>query len=111
MYEEGLMLLKLNFPTKHRHIMGIDVVHIDKERGAVFFLLELASGGDLEQWIASQRLYRGTEEQAQDRIGEVFCQMASALAFCHAQHILHGDIKPANIMMTEGNHDECSEFV
>jgi tetratricopeptide (TPR) repeat protein len=35
-----------------------------------------------------------------DRILDIAIQIANALQFAHAQHILHGDLKPSNVLLT-----------
>ena len=39
-----------------------------------------------------------------------FCQMTSAIAFCHSKRVLHRDLKPGNIFLTSTNQVKLGDF-
>lgn len=57
---------------------------------------ELAVNGDLHDCIA----VNGKFPEAQARW--LFRQLCSAVAYCHAVGVVHGDIKPENVMLDAG---------
>lgn len=79
----------------HPHIMAIHDYGEITLRGRVvpYLVLELLTGQTL-----ADRLRQGALPWTQG--GLIAQQVASALAFAHAQGIVHQDIKPANIMLT-----------
>ncbi len=66
---------------------------------APYFLeVEHTEGGDLAQWAASQGGL--TEVPVETRL-EIAAQIATALAAAHGVGVLHKDVKPANILISE----------
>jgi tetratricopeptide (TPR) repeat protein len=45
-----------------------------------------------------------------EQIGDVIAQVAEALDFAHAKGIVHRDVKPANIILIEGNRAKITDF-
>jgi eukaryotic-like serine/threonine-protein kinase len=54
-----------------------------------------------------EALGNGTREQT---IGWLWHQTASGLAFAHRQGIIHGDVKPANILISDRGHPMLLDF-
>ena len=74
---------------------------------------EYVSGGDLRQWIGSGsgRLYKGRgEQEVLRRILDVAIQIARGLQYSHEQGIVHQDVKPANVMMTQQGVAKVTDF-
>lgn len=74
---------------------------------------EYVSGGDLRQWIGSGlgRLYEGRDEQTiLRRILDVAIQIAWGLHYSHDKGIVHQDVKPANVMMTQDGVAKVTDF-
>ncbi|UWZ36140.1 protein kinase [Dactylosporangium roseum] len=78
----------------HPHIATVhDFGHTPD--GAPFVVMELVTGRSLEDRLATGAL---SAAEAM-RLG---AQLASALAAVHARGLVHRDVKPANVMLTEG---------
>ena len=80
----------------HRELRHPRVIRFYSERreeGSVRMLLELAENGSLLYYING---LRGVPEEAALRI---FKQCCEGLAFIHARGVLHGDIKPENVLL------------
>ena len=84
---------------------GIVTVHdvTEDEAGHPCLVLEFVEGETLDRRVADQPL---SLDQALDIVGQV----ARALAFAHAQGVVHRDVKPANIMITASGQAKLSDF-
>ncbi len=58
-------------------------------------LLEYAPYGDLEGELTNQK----NESFCEDVAIDYFCQMATALKFCHDKNVMHRDVKPSNMLI------------
>lgn len=88
--------------VRHRHVLG--VYGADVHDGRAGFWAELLQGQTLEQVLASSgRL--SAEEAA--LVGLDLCR---ALAAVHAQGLVHGDLKAANVMREDGGRIVLMDF-
>lgn len=86
---------------EHPHIAV--VYEIDEADGTTFIVMELISGEQLRDALAKGPLpLRRTLEIATD--------IAEGLAKAHAEGIVHGDLKPTNIMVTKDGHTKIIDF-
>ena len=69
-----------------------------------FIAMEYVGGGTLQERL--QRDGRMSETEALAIAAEV----ADALAYAHGRHVVHRDIKPHNILMTEDGHVKVADF-
>jgi tetratricopeptide (TPR) repeat protein len=92
---------KASASLEHPHIA---VIHeIDESEGVVFIAMELLRGPSL-----AIRLAEGALPLAEAiRIG---IGVASGLAYAHEHGIVHRDVKPANVMLTEEGHPKLIDF-
>ncbi|KAJ5064774.1 lanosterol 14-alpha-demethylase [Bipolaris maydis] len=65
------------------------------EDDGVYLVLELATEGELFNWIVMKQ--RLTEDEAR----KVFVQLFQAVKYLHERNIVHRDIKPENILLTD----------
>ncbi|HEY7699689.1 MAG TPA: protein kinase, partial [Vicinamibacteria bacterium] len=92
---------KASAALEHPHI---GVIHeIDESDGFVFIAMELLRGPSLANRLAQGPLE--LEEALQIGIG-----IASGLAYAHEHGIVHRDVKPANVMLTEEGHAKLIDF-
>lgn len=71
--------------------------------GRPYLVAQLIDGPDLDAWIASRKPSLG------ERIG-VFRDVADALVYAHSRLIVHGDVKPANVMIGSDGHAYLIDF-
>lgn len=77
---------------KHRHIIGL-MLDIDTP-SSMYLVLELVNGGDLFDAITG--VTRFSEPQAKVMVRH----LASALAYLHINSIVHRDVKPENLLVS-----------
>ena len=96
---ESSTLRELAFYRSVRHPNIARCSEIHMSRSSVMIILECSELGDLHHFIAS----RPTPE----RLNYVFLNLLYALRFMHNHGIVHGDIKPENIVIT----DDGAKFI
>ncbi len=95
---EALVLAALHHPN----IVAIyDLVEIAGER---YLVIEYIAGRSLAEVIAEDG---PLSESLARKIG---VDVAAALAYAHARHITHNDIKPANILIDEAGETRVTDF-
>jgi predicted Zn finger-like uncharacterized protein len=77
---------------------------------------EYVEGGSLKDWIDNKKLYEGGKEKALERILDIAIQFAWGLHYAHeykdeqVKGLIHQDVKPANVMMTEDGAAKVTDF-
>lgn len=100
---EALFRLKQLQTLKHPHVAG--VIEVIEEPTSLFIVSEFAGGGDIDDWV--QEVQR---QEHNTCIDEATCcgytrQALMALAHCEQQGIVHGDLRPSNLLLTTKNSD------
>ncbi len=90
--QEAQMLVRLHHP----HIVRL--LDFAVEAGMPFLVMEYAPGGNL------RKLHPAGSRVALETVVAYIQQIASALHYAHSQHLIHGDVKPENILL--GSQDE-----
>jgi len=85
------------------HANIVVVYDIVFDQGIDFLVMEYVSGTPLNVLIEKERL-------PVSRIAEIGAQIASALSAAHAAGILHRDIKPGNVIVTEEGAVKVLDF-
>merc|ERR1740121_2912201 len=97
--EAALSEARLLQGLRHPNVVACAEVFYDSENEVVRLVLEYMDGGDLQRHLAARR-----------ETGEAFplhfayrllVEVGDALNFVHAHGVLHRDVKPANILLSE----------
>ncbi len=87
-YEEGKAAAKLNHPNI------VQAIDVNEYAGYHYFVMEYVEGKTVYDELEAGKVY--TENEALN----VILQIGSALEHAHAQGMIHRDVKPKNIMIT-----------
>lgn len=79
--------------VKHRHVIGIIDAHWDAERNLSYVVTERAEGMTLREALAKGPV-------AEKNAVEIARDLCKALLCAEGHNILHGDIRPANVLLT-----------
>ena len=85
----------------HPHILAIH--DTGETAGRQFIVMELADGGTLREWLAAGR-------RRWPQVLEMLVGVADALGAAHAAGIVHRDVKPENILITQSGYAKLSDF-
>src|SRR4051812_45993533 len=88
----------------HPSIVTVHDIGQDEPTGMSFIAMEYVEGQNLKEVLAQGRPL--SFEQAAD----IIAQVAEGLDFAHAKGIVHRDVKPANIILLEGNRAKITDF-
>jgi serine/threonine-protein kinase len=92
----GRFLREAQTASTIRHAHAIEVSDVfEAEDGRPVMVMELLTGRDLAAWISDGKKLSPAE------VAEIFVPVLSALAHAHAEGIVHRDMKPDNIFLTE----------
>jgi serine/threonine protein kinase len=97
-YKEGQSLAKLAHPD----IVGI--FDIGEENGQYYMIMEYIEGKSLA------RLLQIKSHFSVDLVLTIGRQISGALSYIHDKGILHRDIKPGNIMLSESGQAKLTDF-
>jgi serine/threonine protein kinase len=94
---EAQAAARLNHPN-------IIVIHeVNEYEGRPYFAMEYVDGTSLQKYIAKRRL-------SIEEILEIAIQVSDGLAEAHNREIIHGDIKPSNILMNTRGRAKIVDF-
>lgn len=90
------------------HANIVRVIDVDRDGLTVFMTMEFLSGESLLSKLRHAAVTAGslTSEQVQ----AIVAGIASALEFAHRNGIVHGDLKPGNVFITESGETKVIDF-
>ncbi len=96
---EARILAKLVHPNV------VTVFDVGTDEGGAYLAMELVEGADLAHWLEQRRA--ATDWRATLRM---LCSAGQGLAAAHAQDVVHGDVKPANIFVGDDGRILVGDF-
>ena len=87
-----------------RHPNVVRLLEVVPDRGGVALVMEHAAGGSLAGLLA------GRGRLAPREVVAVAAPLADALAHAHGQGVVHGDVKPANVLLRADGEPLLSDF-
>lgn len=89
----------------HLNHTNIVTIHDLGESGDMAYIaMELMEGRELQEMIDGKRRLLVTDAL------DIAIQVATGLSYAHQRGIVHGDIKPSNIMVLGDNHVKIADF-
>jgi len=88
----------------HPAIVTVHDIGQDDGTNTNFIAMEYVEGQNLKEVLQQGRTL------TYEMIGDIVAQVAEALDFAHAKGIVHRDVKPANIILLEGNRAKITDF-
>lgn len=88
----------------HPSIVTVHDIGQDDSNNTSFIAMEYVEGNNLKEVLAQGRAL------SFEQIADLVSQVAEALDFAHAKGIVHRDVKPANIILLEGNRAKITDF-
>ena len=95
---EGEILRRLEHPNI------VDVLGTIEENEKQYIVMELVTGGSLSQVL------KRDERLSADRVINIALELSDALARAHHLEVIHRDIKPGNVLLTEGDEPRLTDF-
>jgi serine/threonine protein kinase/ABC-type sugar transport system substrate-binding protein len=86
---------------EHLHIMPVYSYGIDGD--FVYLAMRLSRGGTLAELMQREKL-------SQERVLELFTQIAQGLAYAHSKGVVHRDLKPSNILLDDDGNTYLTDF-
>jgi len=98
-----------------RHPGIVPVFGVGEAAGAPFFAMELVEGTTLRKVVKARQAGEDTglprePEAWRTWAVDTIAKVADALAYAHAEGILHRDVKPANILIDEKGEPRLTDF-
>lgn len=88
----------------HPGIVTVFDIGQDEESNVSFIAMEYVEGPNLKEVLQQGR------PLTFDEIGDIIAQVAEGLDFAHSKGIVHRDVKPANVILIEGNRAKITDF-
>jgi len=97
------LLKEARLAASLRHPAFIQIYSLEDDGNSKSIVMELVGGKTLHQLLSTTRLTR-------DQILDIVSQLADAMAQAHAAGLIHGDLKPANLMIEPSGQLRIMDF-
>ena len=98
-----LLIHEARVMARLSHVNVVTIYDVGQQSGQVYLAMERIFGETLRQWSLRQR-------RSPAEIVAVMIQVANGLLAAHAEGIVHGDIKPENILISVDARARITDF-
>jgi len=103
-FEEGRSLAQISHPSV------VSVLNFFRENETVYMVTNFLEGASLQDFIVTARNIRQAKVFRESTIRSLFDEVLRGLRIVHQHKMLHLDIKPANIFITDNNKAVLIDF-
>ncbi len=103
-FEEGRSLAQISHPSV------VSVLNFFRENETVYMVMNYLEGAALQDFIVTARDLKQSKVFRESTIRSLFDEILRGLRIVHQHKMLHLDIKPANIFITDGNKSVLIDF-
>ena len=103
-FEEGRSLAQISHPSV------VSVLNVLRENETVYMVMNLLQGDTLQDFIVTARDLKRDKVFRESTIRSLFDEILRGLRIVHQHKMLHLDIKPANIFITNDNRAVLLDF-
>ena len=103
-FEEGRSLAQISHPSV------VSVMNFFRENETVYMVMNYLEGASLQDFIITARDLRLAKVFRESTIRSLFDEILRGLRIVHQHKMLHLDIKPANIFITDDNKSVLIDF-
>jgi len=103
-FEEGRSLAQISHPSV------VSVLNFFRENETVYMVTEFLEGASLQDFIVVARDLKKNKVFRESTIRSLFDEILRGLRIVHQHKMLHLDIKPANIFITDDNRAVLIDF-
>ncbi|GAA5952991.1 hypothetical protein JCM3765_003026 [Sporobolomyces pararoseus] len=105
---EEVDILRLFSTAQNSSPHLIALVDAWEQSGHLFIQTELCPGGNLAYWL--EEYGRENEQLDEARVWKILTELTAGVSHLHSRNILHLDLKPANVFITERGHLKIGDF-
>jgi serine/threonine protein kinase len=103
-FEEGRSLAQISHPSV------VSVLNFFRENETVYMVMNYLEGAALQEFIVTARDLKQNKVFRESTIRSLFDEILRGLRIVHQHKMLHLDIKPANIFITDDNKSVLIDF-
>ncbi len=103
-FEEGRSLAQISHPSV------VSVLNFFRENETVYMVMNYLEGAALQDFIVTARDLKQSKVFRESTIRSLFDEILRGLRIVHQHKMLHLDIKPANIFITDDNKSVLIDF-
>ncbi len=103
-FEEGRALAQLS------HASVVSVLNFFRENETVYMVMNYLEGATLQDFIVTARSLKAAKVFRESTIRSLFDEVLRGMRIVHQHKMLHLDIKPANIFITDDNKAVMIDF-
>ena len=103
-FEEGRALAQISHPSV------VSVLNFFRENETVYMVMNYLEGASLQEFIVTARSLKRKKILREATVRSLFDEILRGLRIVHQHKMLHLDIKPANIFITDDNKPVLIDF-